>query len=324
MPLILSKATLIKTAGVTMRLVPLILFFLFGPLIAQGAEGFYLPDELPWAKRPEHFENAVQASINMSQASGFAVSNDGFVITSLHSLPCLLDFADQVFGEDGAYEYMKTKSQTPKNALCKTLSSELGVSKPRIVYLGKGSHVIQKPVFQYPRKVFEEFLATFGDFAILKFEVDKPAPCIPLSDEEVDAGDPLWIIGYPFGFPKGRKRQMIGHEYVTYGRAFARRHFPRLGDPRALRQHERVMLEEYEKSRREFMVDADAYPGNSGSVVVNFDGQFVGLLIQILLNPGKRYDGVESMVYPASAIYQEVVDELGENAAREIFDCKSM
>lgn len=43
-----------------------------------------------------------------------------------------------------------------------------------------------------------------------------------------------------------------------------------------------------------------------------------------LLTPNKKHDEVMSVIYPSSAIYTEVLKNLGEDAAKRIFNCKSI
>lgn len=143
-------------------------------------------------------QSIVEVSTGSSKGTGFAISEDGYILTNAHVVDDALSVTI-VFPNDTLYK-------------ADIISSDAGV-----------------------------------DLALLKVNASKPLPSLTLAKESPPNGEEIYVIGNPLYFTNIANKGVI---------------------------HEEIMLDDWQQPVR--LLQAPIYKGNSGSPVLQQDGQVIG------------------------------------------------
>jgi hypothetical protein len=302
---------------------------------AQGA--FFLPENLP--ERPDHFDRAFAAAFRLEKfnnggdCSAASVSSGGYALTDLHCVAQCLK--DQKWAERGllreqngeGYGVLAISRQAPEDLECggmfQTFGEETFSVPMRIVWLGRGKETFtEESVSSLPEEAFQAVRGNQDDFALVKFDFPKPVACVPPSRTPVKPGDRVWAIGYPSFTMRYDGFDSSGYKkHVSLGRVLSG---PRedaflkgtISEASAWKRLESIYSDE-----GIFLSDMDVMPGNSGSMVVDSDGNLAGIVYGTVRSSEKKYLGGSALAMRMEAILKELKEGLGEARLAEIFDC---
>lgn len=299
---------------------------------------FYIPENLP--ERPAFFQRAYDAASRLDEMNGngdhcsaVPLSQDGYVLTNLHCVRQCLKLAgvenSVLETSSGAhYSITRTRVQEPDNITCVNLMWDDSYGQTRIngriVWLGRGTLTFSDiDIGAIPEDIIRELSSNQDDFAVLKFETDRPNACVPAAEAAPGPGEKVWNIGYPAftarhdGFDSTGYKKHIGFGTVT-------------GDLRTdLYLSANITTEEqWRKLAGAYdgvlMATTDSMSGSSGSMLINGAGELVGLHYSQTSPSSLRYDkdlGSNALAIRMADIIAELKAGLGAERTKKIFSC---
>jgi hypothetical protein len=315
-----------------------LVFFLAFPARAQSVKAkFFVPGNLPSGSEALTRAYAAVAYLELSggHCSATLVSSSGHVLTNLH---CLLDCLEEKgwtsdgrvrveSGEGWRIWRIREDSRTPDDLVCGGLGLSDGgvrIRGARVLRLGPAFNEFEDvKAGGFPDFVFDKLRGSFGDYALLKFEVSGPTACLPLAQEVPSKGEAVWAIGYPRATWRGDGHDSKGggHKYISPGKVRSSvRQDPYL---RENLEGEEVWrrLERIYSNPAVAMADGDSLPGCSGGPWVDSSGRLAALHFGSVAFSQTRELRANSVGLRAGFIFSEVSAALGADKAREIFSC---
>ena len=298
--------------------------------------GFFPPDQLPLNHIPTSLNRAVTASLRLQLSGGHCsasmVSPDGYVITAGHCMESCLKQAGQFKVESSKnpnYSIKEPSLQAPVNLKCSGMSlPALGASNPQVVYIGRGFASFDDPkILEIPDAVFKRMLNAEDDFGVLKFDLKTQATCIPVSFKPLLPGDATWVVGFPGNNTRPDGFGSNGRsEYVSYGNVekdlskndyYLRNHFTG-------KQMDR--LESFYGKSNQVISTTDHFPGNSGSMTINSQGELVAVHVAGAVpdstEASDRFIDASAIGTRFISIYAEMKTALGRAKMDQIFSCQ--
>lgn len=313
-------------------------------------EGFYAWDSLPVQPKKE-IRKAFYATVSIlhapwgavqSRGSGVVVSEDGYVVTSLHVIDGAQEFRSllEVVDADpengpGGEALLRWKTLAPKGVFLKSiLIPELGAwNGVELVAMGKvrASGLNREKLKQKAQYGTIESEDLLEDFAVLKVRTlpGQKLTCLPVAKSKAKKGDDVWRVGLPTEAPREDAPGNNGFsKYATFGKV---RTYP----------YEELPWLAKLASRRDpnFIDDADAIFGMSGGAVVNENVELVGITRAIENADAKkrsnpRIDNLGaskdtySFEFPdgshsvdARTVYELLKERMGKDRTRAAFRC---
>lgn len=304
--------------------------------------GFYKPPEMPIV--PQNAERAVAATFRIAPQEGTCsavfLSDDGYVATALHCVEHCFhpkwNYQPPVVSiqknRPGVYSGVQIPLQTPPKMNCPDMQSsnfwnyEFNLDKPEIVFVGRGMLTNdEKQMAKISQEEFDTVKDLDEDVAILKYEngSGRPLPCVPAARSMPLPNEPVWAIGFPVrgkynGYQKG----------MSVGRARA----SMTEDPILQKYATEINAEDvqrfwsYQKSlweRPDFLLtNADGAHGNSGGLMIDRNGEFVGIAFSITKGED-HYNGGSFVAFSAQKLREELTRFLGKEKSDAVFNCSS-
>jgi V8-like Glu-specific endopeptidase len=308
--------------------------------------GFPIPTS-PSASNPKAaYDRAVQASIRLfdsgSECSGSVISPDGYVITALHCVQQCI--SDQKLGAELEFPTFEGRifsaiAKPLANNRCEgaqiTVEDGSQNSKTyqaiRLVALGRGfTEFNDLKVMSASSAEVKKIAESDLDYVVLKIEDlnrDRLG-CIPTAKKADAVGSRVWSIGFP-GANSGRAGGLSSDgrsELVSYGRRLqdvSQNEFFRASN---LTPEHRARLMAMYLSPGLLVSNMDIYSGESGSMVLNSQGQLQGVTTSVAL-PGEgntnadKYIQGSGLAIDIQAIRQDLRAKHGSALEKQIFNC---
>lgn len=309
--------------------------------LALATSGFHRPGDLP--VRPEKLDRAVAASVRVGDCSGVVLSPEGYVATNLHCVDqCLqptYDFQPEIAIERGAkagsYRYLKILEQVPSRLNCPAhvlnqfTIHEFGLSRPEVVWLGRGRHSMEETtITRWSEDEYANLTDLTEDIAILKYSKadGRDIPCLPLSAQQPAAGATIWTIGFPSA--AARDFPSTAHEeFVSLGqmRSSVRedpilRQYAETLPTTELGLYWKRLAGTWERPHLS-LTSVDAVHGNSGGMMIDAQGKLFAFLFSSTKSSNDTYTDATVVGVKAHHVRDELARFLGENQAAEVFGC---
>lgn len=306
-------------------------------LALPARAAFYPVEQVPVRPEGGILEKASAAvqriSLYGGNCSGSLLSPDGYVLTAFHCVEkCLQGTWDAP--NDGAetvqterFKLVRSRKRRP-DYLCPR-GEPLGIihdnaNQPRVVWTGRGYETFKDSELKgLPEEVVENLRELVDDYAILKYELRTPAPCLRLAQAPPKPGETLWALGYPAWTdrPDGHNSAGPHRQHASFGpvRASLRE------DPYL--QGLLTSEEEWRKEERVFgdgnavLAGIDVHYGNSGGPLLDSRGEVAAVLYSSVHGSGSVDYKSSALGIPAWRILRDVREGLGEEAASRVFDC---
>ncbi len=303
-------------------------------------EGFYPPQKFPQGGRPipVGLDQAIRASYRLeddtSTCSGSFVSRDGYFLTANHCVSACLEDAHALVQEAHGERWVsfEVKPKAAKGRVCGKHFIQVGgqrLEKPQLVATGPGYAMFDDfKALDMSREEVLKYQAINRDFAILKFKLPRgmQVDCVPVATRPVATGDRVWLVGFPGPAERPGGWSSDGNsQRVSYGKVvkdvrgnefYAERKVP----PGLLDTLARI----YGQPEL-FASSLDTFPGNSGSTVLNAQGQAVGVYTSLATPDeepfAKKYYANASIALRMGDILAGARDTLGTAKLTEVFNC---
>ncbi|HLE01315.1 MAG TPA: serine protease [Bdellovibrionota bacterium] len=305
--------------------------------LATADEGFYNWTELKPENTPANADRLARASIFITpHCSGVVISPDGYVLTALHCVESCFSKLDGTLDQGLAaveqddeprpfYYIFSVQNQRPEKVVCSKLSSPgLGLSNPRLVATGRGyAYFDDSKAMQFSQSLFDRFVSTQDDFALLKFETELPLTCVKPASRPASTGDRIWAIGYPRATTRSNGHGSDGKsQLVSYGTVYdGLEHNTAY---RSLPPAVYARLREFNGTQN-IISGMDIFIGNSGSMAANESGELVGINVAgavLELDEARRryFDG--SAVTLRIEHIQSELQRVAPGLGKEAFGCR--
>lgn len=306
----------------------------FSHALVTAEGGFYSASQLPL--KPKNLDRALDASLYLeregSWCSSAALSRNGYVLTNIHCILGCLSIHDALMeaAQGTRIEGYRTIPERAQGRICTGIEAE-GMRNPKVVFVGQGfAEFDDRKVLEIPRELLREAKRTNEDFAILKFSPPRSSHqrpgCIPASRNALAVGDRIWVVGYP-----DRNLGRDGYhsngvsEYVSYGSVSNSIRENAFFLKSRFSQRQIDLLEEFYSLPHQLISDADSFPGNSGSMMIDQNGELVGVLSAAAVPTSEaiqtQYVANSTVGVRISHIMRRITEELGAPMTEEIFSC---
>lgn len=234
------------------------------------------------------------------RCSGAFISPDGLYLTALHCLGTLLRkfslVKDSSSLEAGELMILRVLEQNPNDVFAEGfyLGDNPKFKNPKIVFLGRGLHLLSAPAIM-SRTIgeLENAVDIYEDIALLKFDLE--GTTVPFAKFGLDRiptkGTPLWHISKPYKADRIGGPGSDGHsKYITKGFAIDLKKSEAFRDgPSACCSECEIekLLRYYEGNR--FFTTTDFSNGSSGGGVFDEEGNLLGINVIGLHNPAITY-----------------------------------
>lgn len=298
---------------------------------------FYTRENLP--NKPRNFERAYDSALRLGEMNGagdhcsaVSVSRDGYVLTNLHCLKNCLEDAGKGLVEITSehHSIQKVRKQNPKGLVCANLAWEDRDGDAhvngRVVWLGRGSQTFSdEAVESIPDAAFRDVVAHHEDFAVLKFDLQRPAACVPSSASPPRAGGTVWNIGYPNFTMRYDGYDSSGYKkHVSFGPVTASVREDSYLSALIKTEAQWRRLEAAYGQPHVLLSGVDSMHGSSGSMIVDEEGELVAIHYSATSPSAKRMKadlGANGLAIRVDHVWADLRAGLGEAAARAVFDC---
>ena len=304
--------------------------------------GFYKPAEMPIV--PKNAARATAATFKIAPRGGICsavfISDDGYVATALHCIEHCFHakwrYQPPVVAVEkshpGVYSGVQIPLQVPPKMNCPDMQTsnfwnyEFNLDNPEIVFVGHGSLTNdEKQLAKISQAEFDTIKDLDEDVAILKYEnkSGRPLPCVPTARSMPRPNDPIWAIGFPVrgkytgyqkGMSVGRARTSIAEDPIM------QRYATEIDSEAVTRfwTYQRALWD-----RPDFLLTSvDGAHGNSGGLMVDQNGEFVGIAFSITKGED-HYNGGTFAAFSAQELRNELTRFLGKEKSDEVFNCTS-
>ncbi len=300
---------------------------------ANESTQFYTEQTLPNNATPGRLHQAALAAYRLPGCSAFAVSSDGYIVTALH---CVLDACFNQSKTENILPFTDISvsfpvgrpgtASIPGDGRCLspfvTLASQeqqfASDDPPVLVSYGGSYNDFDDHEFlnsNFTSSIAKQISENFHDWVVLKYNVSKPLNCVKIAHIKPKVNDRVWSLAY-------HSRSYFDNQLsISYGNISDsvkdNEFFKELNFTN--REYDLAQTA-YLSSGNTFLSSLDVVPGNSGSMVIDQDGEVVGLNIQIANeapDQGTRY-------IPYVAITQDIEEVVNNTPnASKIFNCEN-
>jgi S1-C subfamily serine protease len=312
----------------------LLVLLLVKPSFAD--EGFYQLQQLQNHKNFKAISHAAQATLkistkldeeNSSDCSAAFISNDGYVLTAMHCISsCLPNNVLRISGSEKEAYMLYEKTAPVKGLICADISApELQLNTAEIVAIGKGfaefdDLQIRKIPVEIRKKIFE----LRSDFAILKFKVPNPVKCLSLEKK------PSFNINeqtFTLGFPSETFRNQYASDgvklFISIGKITGNVSRSAYLTQNRLSNEDILKLLETHPSW-DFFIDSDTTDGNSGSPVINEQGNLIGVYHSMMTADSQnQYVTGSSIALKITEIQNQLLSERKLSEIDTYFKCSN-
>lgn len=324
-----------------------IIFSILHPAIfsyaATSSESeFVSPRSVPEMDQPKNYDKALSAAVMIgNECSGVYISNSGHILTAFH---CVANMIESGIERNMIPEFrtpIVSRNDKPLKSYARWAIGENGKHAPidqdlfgNVIAIGSGYYhsLNHYTAVKKNASLFEDWMKKDygppGDFAILKVE-KTGTPCVKISNKNANVGEKVFSLGFPgdripdspngelWAFSKGQITRGIED---NFGFASLISKVP---------EEKRLPIVSFFKRVMDrpgtFAATVDINSGSSGSPVLNFDGELVGIINAAELfgldDSVQYFPGVTQGV-TISKIRDEFTIFLGERGFKEAFNCE--
>lgn len=307
--------------------------------------GFYKPENMPIT--PKNFARAAHATFRISPQEGtcsaVVLSNDGYVATALHCVEHCFhtkwNYQPPVVSvpktHSDIYSGVQIPVQAPPEMNCPDMQGpnfwnyEFQIDNPTIVFVGRGMLTNnEKKMVAISDAEFDSIKDLEEDVAILKYKV-KPGqvlPCVPAAKVMPAPNQPVWAVGFPvrgpgYDWDGYRKGTSVGRVRASMAEDLVLKQYASEINPQDVSRFWNYQTALWD--RPDFLLtSADGAHGNSGGLMVDQNGDFVGVAFSITKGED-HYNGGSFVGFSAVRLREEATRFLGEEKSEEIFNCPS-
>lgn len=273
-------------------------------------EGFFERDEVtfkPWMNNAWNASVATHLISEDGNSSGVFISSSGYMLTALHTIRWLLKEKGIMRDESiSNHELLKSLvlDQTPSDIYLDNFEvRELDLIRPKVVFLGKGLHVLRGVgIKEMSEDRITEAANFHQDFAILKFETKHRLPFVPLSSSEGLDQEDIFHISTPLTAVRANNKSSKGNmKYITFGKIGDLSGSECLAPDEDIRKRTKLF---YDRAHQ--FCSADHAPGSSGGPFFNDSGAILGISTIGLYASNKEYRSLGTGFIKSSYILSEL------------------